>query len=116
MPFDAADWGRIQELFHALTDRSHAEQVEALDRLSVDQPDIAREVRAMLLADATGPSLLDLGVASAVNDLLRPPAPRPSDQHSSIPPAPLADVQGPAAPRADSNSEETGRRSGGGAV
>jgi eukaryotic-like serine/threonine-protein kinase len=73
----AAEWTRIQELFHSLADRSQAEQSEELDRLSTDEPDVAHELRGMLLADASGASLLDRGIAGAANDLLRPVAALP---------------------------------------
>jgi serine/threonine protein kinase/Flp pilus assembly protein TadD len=69
---NVSEWTRIQELFHNLADRSQSEQSEELDRLTTDEPDVAREVRGMLLADASGASLLDRGIASAADDLLRP--------------------------------------------
>ncbi|MBC7897973.1 MAG: serine/threonine protein kinase, partial [Cytophagaceae bacterium] len=72
MALQASEWTRIQDLFHALADRSIAEQSAELDRLHLDFPDVAREVRGMLQADASGASLLDRGVAGAAGELLRP--------------------------------------------
>lgn len=69
MVFDASEWTRIQELFHTLADRSQSEQAQELDRLESEAPRIAREVRGMLLADASGASLLDRGPANAASDL-----------------------------------------------
>ena len=72
MAFNAADWSRIQELFHTLADRSQIEQSQELDRLAATEPQIAREVRGMLFADASGASLLDRGAENAASDLLAP--------------------------------------------
>jgi serine/threonine-protein kinase len=70
VPLNAADWTRIQEVFHSLADRSAPEQSEELDRISTDEPDIAERVREMLRADSSGESLLDRGLAEAADELL----------------------------------------------
>jgi len=64
-------WGRIQEVFHVLADRAPEEQSEELARLATGEPDVAEQVRGMLVADAAGASVLDRGVTSAAADLLR---------------------------------------------
>jgi eukaryotic-like serine/threonine-protein kinase len=69
---DASRWSRIQELFHSLADRPQEIRMAELERLAIDEPDVAREVRGMLLADEHGASMLDRGVGSAASDVLRP--------------------------------------------
>ena len=80
MSFSVSEWSRIQELFHALADRPPTAQTQELDRVAASEPRVAGEVRRMLLADASGASLLDRGAESAVNDLLQTPSALPPHQ------------------------------------
>ena len=69
--FSASEWSRVQELFHALADRPPAAQAGELERLEASEPRVANEVRRMLLADASGASLLDRGAENAASELLQ---------------------------------------------
>ncbi|MEO8453050.1 MAG: tetratricopeptide repeat protein [Gemmatimonadota bacterium] len=74
----ASDWSRIQDLFHSLADRSGPEQREELDRISTDEPDIARDVRDMLEADSSGASIFDRSLADVVRGVFGDAAAPPS--------------------------------------
>ncbi len=73
MALEAAEWSRIQDVFHALADCTPAEQLDELERLATDEPEIAREVRSMLFADASGASLLDRALGDIAGDVLESP-------------------------------------------
>lgn len=75
-------WTRIQALFHAVADLSASDRAAILDRTAVDDPELVAGVRALLVGDAIGLSLLDRGVANAADSLLAHPAsdPLPSER------------------------------------
>ncbi len=70
----AADWTRVQELFHELADHPRAEQLKQLDLIAAREPQLAQKVQELLVADAEGDSVLDAGVAQMANEVLRPEA------------------------------------------
>jgi eukaryotic-like serine/threonine-protein kinase len=73
---DAARWDRAQTLFHQALELPAEERQAFLEAACADDPSLAREVRALLDADArAGGSILDRELARIAHELLDGPAP-----------------------------------------
>ncbi|HTI64038.1 MAG TPA: tetratricopeptide repeat protein [Gemmatimonadaceae bacterium] len=62
---DAIRWERVQRLFHAVADLPHDEQSEFLAAECLDDPSLAADALALVVADARGNPVIDDGVARA---------------------------------------------------
>ena len=67
---DAARWERIQSLFHRAADLPAAERSAWLEAECRDDPDLARDVLALLEEDARPSELLDGGLAHVADRML----------------------------------------------
>lgn len=70
---DAPRWERIQALFHRAADLPADEQGALLEAECRDDPELATDVRALLQEDASGPTLLDFGLAQLADRVLGDP-------------------------------------------
>jgi serine/threonine-protein kinase len=67
---DSSRWDRIQALFHEAANLPEVQQLAFLNEACCEDADLIAELRAMLLLDSKGSSLLDQGVAHAANHLI----------------------------------------------
>jgi tetratricopeptide (TPR) repeat protein/tRNA A-37 threonylcarbamoyl transferase component Bud32 len=80
---DAERWERIQALFHRAADLPAADQATLLAEECKDEPELAAEVAALLREDASGPMLLDAGLAQLADRVLGDP-PSPALPHQEF--------------------------------
>jgi eukaryotic-like serine/threonine-protein kinase len=67
---DAIRWERIQSLFHDALERPAAERLPFLQAAASTEPDLVRDVLALLEEDARGTSLLDRELPHVAHDVL----------------------------------------------
>ena len=77
---DAERWEQIQDLFHRAADLPRTEQRAFLETQSPDDPSLARDVLAMLDADARADSLLDHDMTRVAGRVLNTASAPPAKQ------------------------------------